>query len=97
MATTFRSYDLEHLLNLSPDLRAWVPEGHLAHHVSDLVDAVDPSAFCVPYAGDRRGALHLRGGAQTEPRDRGHFCASRAEGPLEVREQVAGARLVEES
>ena len=26
------------MLLLPQDLREWVPEGHLAHHVSDLVD-----------------------------------------------------------
>ncbi len=25
---------------LPPDLRDWLPEGHLAHHVSDLVDVL---------------------------------------------------------
>ena len=39
---------------LPPDLREWVPENHLAHHVSDLVDAVDLSAFHAPYRGDGR-------------------------------------------
>lgn len=35
-----RPYDPDQLLMLPPDLREWVPEGHLAHHMSDLVDAV---------------------------------------------------------
>ena len=54
MGTTFRPYDPDQILMLPPDLREWLPEGHLAHHVSDLVDAVDLSAFYAPYQGDGR-------------------------------------------
>ena len=41
-------------LLLPPDVRAWLPEGHLAHHVSDLVDGLDLTAFYAPYEGDGR-------------------------------------------
>ena len=54
MGPTFRPYDPDQILMLPPDLREWVSEGHLAHHVSDLVDAVDLSAFQAPYRGDGR-------------------------------------------
>ena len=54
MGTTFRPYDPDQILMLPPDLREWMSEGHLAHHVSDLVDAVDLSAFHAPYRGDGR-------------------------------------------
>ena len=54
MATTFRPYQPEQILMLPPDLREWLPEGHLAHHVSDLVDEVDLGAFYAPYEGDGR-------------------------------------------
>ncbi len=54
MGTTFRPYQPDQILMLPPDLREWVPEGHLAHHVSDLVDAADLSAFYAPYEGDGR-------------------------------------------
>ena len=54
MGTTFRPYHPDQILMLPPDLREWVSEGHLAHHVSDLVDAVDLSAFYGPYRGDGR-------------------------------------------
>ena len=40
----------DQLLLLSPDLREWLPPGHLAHHVSDLVDALE-FAFYAPYEG----------------------------------------------
>ena len=48
MSTTFRPYAPDQMLLLSADLLAWLPEGHLAHHVSDLVDGVDLTAFYAP-------------------------------------------------
>ena len=54
MATTFRPYEPEQMLLLSPDLHDWLPEGHFAHHVSDLVDGLDLTAFCSSYEGDGR-------------------------------------------
>ena len=55
MPTTFRPYQPDQLLLLlSPDLGEWLPPGHLAHHVSDLVDALDLNAFYAPYEGDGR-------------------------------------------
>ena len=54
MPTTFRPYQPDQLLLLSPDLREWLAPGHLAHHVSDLVDALELSAFYAPYEGDGR-------------------------------------------
>ena len=53
MATSFCSYEPDQMLLLAPDLRDWLPPGHLAHHVSDLVDALDFTAFYVPYEGGR--------------------------------------------
>jgi transposase len=35
---TFRPYDPDQLLLLSPSIQDWVPEGHLARFVSDLVE-----------------------------------------------------------
>ena len=54
MGTTFRPYQPDQMLLLPQDLREWVGEGHLAHHVSDLVDALDLSPFYAPYEGDGR-------------------------------------------
>ena len=54
MGTTFRPYQPDQMQLLPQDLREWVGEGHLAHHVSDLVDALDLSAFYAPYEGDGR-------------------------------------------
>ena len=54
MATTFRPYEPDQMLLLAPDMRDWLPEGHFAHHVSDLVDGLDLTAFYAPYEGDGR-------------------------------------------
>ncbi len=54
MSTTFRRYVPEQSLLLPPDLRDWLSEGHLAHHISDLVDGLDLTAFYAPYEGDGR-------------------------------------------
>ena len=51
---TFRAYQPEQPMLLPPDLQEWVPPGHLAHHVSDVVDALDLTAFYAPYEGDGR-------------------------------------------
>ena len=45
MSTTFRPYQPGQMLLLAPDLQEWLPAGHLAHHVSDLVDSLDLGAF----------------------------------------------------
>ena len=54
MSTTFRPYVPEQSLLLPPDVREWLSEGHLAHHISDLVDGLDLTAFYAPYEGDGR-------------------------------------------
>ena len=54
MPTTFRPYEPDRLLLPAPDMRGWLPEGHLAHHVGDLVDEPDLTAFHAPYEGDGR-------------------------------------------
>ena len=54
MPTTFRAYQPDQPLLLPPDLQELVPPGHLAHHVSDVVDALDLTAFYAPYEGDGR-------------------------------------------
>ena len=54
MGTRFRPYQPKQMLLLSPDLREWVPEGHLAHQVSEMVDGLELGAFYEPYAEDGR-------------------------------------------
>ena len=51
---TFRAYDPDQVLLMAPSLQDWVPEGHLARFVSDLVDeALDLSAIYGGYEEER--------------------------------------------
>lgn len=50
----FRAYDPDQVLLMAPSLQDWVPEGHLARFVSDLVDeALDLSAIYASYEEER--------------------------------------------
>lgn len=55
MAKTFRPYDLNQQLLLPPDVRDWLPEGHLALFVSDVVDELDLAAIVRAYDDEERG------------------------------------------
>ena len=55
MAKTYRPYVPEQDLLLPPSLRDWLPEGHLAFFVSDLVEQLDLSAILRVYEDDERG------------------------------------------
>jgi transposase len=51
---TFRPYDPDQVLILAPVLSEWVPEGDLAHFVSDLVEtALDLSPIYTAYEEER--------------------------------------------
>jgi transposase len=52
---TFRAYDPDQVLLISPVLAEWVPDGDLAHFVSDLVEtgALDLSAIYASYECER--------------------------------------------
>jgi len=52
---TFRAYDPDQVLLISPVLGEWVPDGDLAHFVSDLVEggALDLAAIYDSYEGER--------------------------------------------
>lgn len=50
MSTTFREWNLDQTLMLSPAVRDFVPEGHLAHFVRDTtVEALDLPAILESY------------------------------------------------
>ena len=49
MAKTYRLYLPDQDFLLPPSLRDWLPEGHLAYFVGDLVDALDLSAIMAVY------------------------------------------------
>jgi len=54
MGKTFRVYDPDQLLLLSPSIQEWVPDGHLARFVFDLVEeALDLSAVYAGYEDER--------------------------------------------
>src|SRR5450759_407539 len=56
MGKTFREYNLDQRLLLPPDMRQWLPEGHLALFVLDVVSELDLSAITNVYEqGDGRG------------------------------------------
>ena len=52
---TFRPYDPDQVLLISPVLSEWVPEGDLAHFVSDLIETgvLDLSEIYASYEGER--------------------------------------------
>lgn len=52
---SFRAYDPDQVLMMAPSLRDWVPDGDLAHFVSDLVEsgALDLSAIYASYEDER--------------------------------------------
>jgi transposase len=56
MAKTYRPYVPEQDLLLPPSLREWLPEGHLAFFVSDLIDQLDLSAITTVYEDEERGS-----------------------------------------
>lgn len=56
MSKTYRPYAMGQPFLLPPDLRDWLPEGHLALFVSDVVETLDLSAILQEYErGDGRG------------------------------------------
>lgn len=56
MTKVFRPYSLDQRLLLPPDLREWLPEGHLALFISDVVEELDLSVIVTAYeGGDGRG------------------------------------------
>jgi len=55
MAKTYRSQLAEQSLLLPPSLREWLPDGHLAYFVSDVVDQLDLAAIESVDEADDRG------------------------------------------
>jgi transposase len=52
MAANYLPYDPQQMLLLPEAIQDWLPEGHLAHFISDTVDQLDLSAFHVRYEKD---------------------------------------------
>jgi transposase len=56
MAKDYLPYDIDQMLLLPPDMRAWLPEGHLALFILDVVAELDLSKIhAVSEAKDARG------------------------------------------
>jgi transposase len=55
MSKAFRSYQPEQRLLLPPSLEEWLPEGHLARLVSDVVEELDLREIYAGYEDDGRG------------------------------------------
>ena len=55
MDKTYRPYDPDQLLLLPPNLRDWLPAGHLAYFLSDVVDGLDLSTIYAVYEREARG------------------------------------------
>lgn len=55
MAKPYRPYLPDQDFLLAPSLREWLPEGHLAYFVSDVVDELDLSAIEAVYGDEQRG------------------------------------------
>jgi len=53
MAKTFRPYEPDQQLLLPPSVQDWVPEGHLARFISDMVDSMDLSEIEGAYTEER--------------------------------------------
>jgi transposase len=55
MEKTFKSCDRKQMLLLPPSLLDWLPEGHLAHFILDVVEQLDLSDIYKSYQGSTRG------------------------------------------
>jgi len=53
--TRFRSYAPDQLLLLPPDLREWLPEGHAAYFILDVLEELDLSEIYASYDGSKGG------------------------------------------
>ena len=51
MSTSYLPYEPNQDLLVPHSLQEWLPQGHLAHYISDTVDALDLSAFYKRYEG----------------------------------------------
>jgi len=54
MPTRFRPYAPGQDLLLQPSLREWLPEGHLAYFINDVIEELDLGRFYERYEGDGR-------------------------------------------
>lgn len=55
MSKTYRPYDPDQMFLMPPSVKDWLPTGHLAHFVADLVESLDLSAITCVYEREERG------------------------------------------
>lgn len=56
MSKVYRPYEPEQMLLLPPSVREWLPTGHLAHFISELVEtSLDLSSITKVYEREERG------------------------------------------
>ncbi|MDA8333238.1 MAG: IS1182 family transposase [Candidatus Dormibacteraeota bacterium] len=55
MPKTFRPYEPDQMLLLPPSVKEWVPDGDLAHVISDVVDVLDLCEIEAVYEDELRG------------------------------------------
>ncbi|MHB9125428.1 MAG: IS1182 family transposase [Armatimonadota bacterium] len=56
MSKPYLPYQPDQILLMPPSISEWLPEGHLAYFVSDVVDGADLSAIYASYERESRGA-----------------------------------------
>ena len=55
MSKTYLPYEPDQQLLLPAALQEWLPDDHLAHFISEVVDQLDLSDITARYEGERRG------------------------------------------
>jgi transposase len=55
VSKTFRPYDPEQMFLMPASMRDWLPSGHLAYFISDVVDQLDLWAIMRRYTAEERG------------------------------------------
>lgn len=55
MSKSYRPYEPDQIMLMPPSLREWLPSGHLAHFVSDVVESLDLSEITLVYEREERG------------------------------------------
>ncbi|OGS00713.1 MAG: transposase [Elusimicrobia bacterium RIFCSPLOWO2_12_FULL_59_9] len=55
MSKSYQPYEPDQMMLMPPSLKEWLPAGHLAHFVSDVVDSLDLSAITLVYEREERG------------------------------------------
>lgn len=58
MPRNFRSFDRETMFLMPPSIQDWLPKGHLARFVVEIVEQLDLGALCESYAGRGSAAYH---------------------------------------